>query len=418
LRPLTNLNVIGLNSGTSMDGIDAALFAIGPWRPGASKGRVQSFSEGQNPLGSLHQNVGQNGTPRLSFELLASQLIPFEPSFKRHMERLVASGEASLRQVCLLNSALGEIFAEACQQLIKTAQKKGLDVHLIGSHGQTIWHAPIPGPFFGTSTAGTLQLGDPAYIAALTGVTTVGDFRVTDLALGGQGAPLVSFADQMLFGSYGQAVGVLNLGGIANITVIDDSGEAIMAFDTGPANVLIDEAVRILFDQEFDQGGAIAQRGKVQQKLLVSMKDHPYLGLEPPKTTGRELFGRAFAVQYINDWQAADVSADDIVATLTAFTAASVVSAYSDFVRPRQKLECLVLAGGGAANKTIVGMISQSWPDPLEILDHENFGVPSKFKEALLFALLAYTTYFEIPNNVPACTGAKRKACLGKIVRP
>jgi anhydro-N-acetylmuramic acid kinase len=291
-------------------------------------------------------------------------------------------------------------------------------VDLIGSHGQTVWHAPNPGPFFGTSTAGTLQLGDPAYIAALTGVTTIGDFRVTDMALGGQGAPLVSFADQVLFGSYGRPVGVLNLGGIANITVIDERGEAIMAFDTGPANVLIDEAMRLLFDQQFDHDGSVAASGVVQRKLLSPLVSHPYLAQEPPKTTGRELFGRTFAAQYINDWQAADVSAADIVATLTAFTAASVVSAYSDFVRPRQKLERLVLGGGGAANKTLVSMLAELWPDKLEILGHEHFGVSAKFKEALLFALLAYTTYFEIPNNVPACTGARRKVCLGKIVRP
>ena len=289
---------------------------------------------------------------------------------------------------------------------------------LIGSHGQTIWHAPNPGPFFGTTSSGTLQLGDPAYIAALTRVTTIGDFRTTDLALGGQGAPLVSFADQVLFGSYGQPIGVLNLGGIANITVIDERGEAIMAFDTGPANVLIDEAVRLLFDREFDPQGEIAASGVVQQKLLSQLTHHPYLTLTPPKTTGREIFGRAFAAQYINDWQAADVSPADIVATLTAFTAASVAQAYTDFVRPRQKLERLVLGGGGVDNKTLVAMLAEGWPDPLVILGHEDFGVSAKFKEALLFALLAYTTYFEIPNNVPACTGATRKVCLGKIVRP
>jgi len=392
-----------------MDGIDVALFAIGP-----GTGAHSSSQSSRSPA--------QNGSPRLSYELLASELVPFEPAFKRQMERLVASGEASLRQVCLLNSALGEIFAQACQRLIKAAQRKGLDVDLIGSHGQTIWHAPNPGPFFGTTASGTLQLGDPAYIAALTGVTTIGDFRVTDLALGGQGAPLVSFADQVIFGSRscsdGLALGVLNIGGIANITVIDSRGEAIMAFDTGPGNVLIDEATRLLFDRELDQGGEIAARGKVQQKLLQSLKAHPYLALEPPKTTGREDFGRAFAARYINDWQAADVSAEDIVATLTAFTAESVAMGYSKFVQPRTKLTRLVLGGGGADNKTLLSMLGAAWPDKLEILDHEQFGLSSKFKEALLFALLAYTTYFEIPNNVPACTGAKRKACLGKIVRP
>jgi anhydro-N-acetylmuramic acid kinase len=398
LRPLTTLNVLGLNSGTSMDGIDTALFSIGPAEGNAA--------------------VNSGGPPALTFKLLESELVPFEPAFKRQMERLVASGEASLRQICLLNSSLGEIFAQACQSVIKKAKKQGLSVDLIGSHGQTIWHAPVPGQFFGMNSAGTLQLGDPSYIAALTGVTTVGDFRTSDMALGGQGAPLVSFADQVLFGKFGHAVGVLNLGGIANITVIDEHGEAIMAFDTGPANVLIDEATRILFGQEYDDGGQIAARGRVQPKLLDSLLNAPYFKQTPPKTTGRELFGRSMAAELVDKWQAADVSADDIVATLTAFTAQSIGNAYKDFVRPTQVLERLVLGGGGEANGTLTKMLIESWPDKLQILGHDHFGVSAKFKESLLFALLAYTTYFEIPNNVPACTGARRKVCLGKIARP
>jgi anhydro-N-acetylmuramic acid kinase len=267
------------------------------------------------------------------------------------------------------------------------------------------------------STAGTLQLADPSVIAARTGVTTIGDFRTADVALGGQGAPLTSFADQVIFGKSRTALGVLNLGGIANITVIDNRGEAVMAFDTGPANVLIDEAVRILYKKECDLGGEIAASGQVKEKLLQKLLTMPYLHAAPPKTTGRELFGRTMAEDLVEKWQANDVADRDIIATLTAFTAASIVEAYKAFIAPRVEFNELVLAGGGAANDSLVKMIIERWPSPLTVRQHEDFGVAPKFKEALLFALLAYTTNFGIANNVPACTGASKRICLGKIAR-
>ncbi|MBP9093414.1 anhydro-N-acetylmuramic acid kinase [bacterium] len=401
---LKSLNVLGLNSGTSMDGIDAAVFSIGPDR-GAPAEPVAVASGSDLYL------------PALKMELLHSELVEFAPTFKHQLARLVAEGQTDLRQMCLLNASLGEIFAQASLQVIRSARRKGIEIDLIGSHGQTIWHAPDLSQFWGMSTAGTLQLGDPSVIAARTGVTTIGDFRTADVALGGQGAPLTSFADQVIFGKSRTALGVLNLGGIANITVIDDRGQAVMAFDTGPANVLIDEAMRILYQQEFDENGAVAASGTANARILKELLALPYLHLPPPKTTGRELFGRSMATTLVEQWQANDISPADIVATLTAYTAASIVTAYEQFIAPEVVLGELVLAGGGEANSTLVGMLTSMWPTALTIRRHEDFGVSPKFKEALLFALLAYTTSFGIPNNVPACTGATKRICLGKLAR-
>ncbi len=401
---LKSLNVLGLNSGTSMDGIDAAVFSIGPDR-GA-------------PAEPVAVALGSDlYLPALKMELLHSELVEFAPTFKHQLARLVAEGQTDLRQMCLLNASLGEIFAQASLQVIRSARRKGIEIDLIGSHGQTIWHAPDLSQFWGMSTAGTLQLGDPSVIAARTGVTTIGDFRTADVALGGQGAPLTSFADQVIFGKSRTALGVLNLGGIANITVIDDRGQAVMAFDTGPANVLIDEAMRILYQQEFDENGAVAASGTANARILKELLALPYLHLPPPKTTGRELFGRSMATTLVEQWQANDISPADIVATLTAYTAASIVTAYEQFIAPEVVLGELVLAGGGEANSTLVGMLTSMWPTALTIRRHEDFGVSPKFKEALLFALLAYTTSFGIPNNVPACTGATKRICLGKLAR-
>lgn len=392
--PLTSLNVLGLNSGTSMDGIDAGLFKI-------------------TPVDSKRPADGK--CPALKVELISSQLFAFQDDLKIALEALVAGKQTDLRTICLVNSALGHVFGEAASKVVEQSRKNGIGVDLIGSHGQTLWHEPVSSDFWGMQTSGTLQLGDPAYVAALSGVTTVGDFRTYDMAFGGQGAPLVSFADEVLFGHDGAPVGVLNLGGIANITVVKD-GVSVMAFDTGPASVLIDEAMGVLYQREFDQDGEIAAKGKVNDSLVEQFLSQPYFKLKPPKSTGRELFGRTMAQELVRSWSEQNIAAADIVATLTAITARSIALAYTDFIAPHVALDKIVLGGGGAANKTLLKQLVQSWPTPLALAQHEDFGVSAKFKEALLFALLAYTTYFGIPNNVPLCTGATKRVCLGKIV--
>ena len=190
-----------------------------------------------------------------------------------------------------------------------------------------------------------------------------------------------------------------------------------MAFDTGPANVLIDEAMRILFGREFDEGGAVAGAGTVNEAVLSDLLKEEYFHLAPPKTTGRELFGRKRASELVERLRAESIGPEDIVATLTALTARSIADAYKNFVASRVKIKKLVLGGGGAENPTLTSLLQKYWDGELTLYRHEDYGISTKFKEALLFALLAYTTYFSIPNNVPSCTGASRRVCLGKIVK-
>lgn len=399
------LKVIGLNSGTSMDGVDAALFQIEP-------------SADDTRGGEHRSRLSEHGPPRLSVTMLASVLYPFEDEFRRQLQETVASGQAQLDTVCRMNVALGEVFAASALELINTSGIALSAVGLIGSHGQTIWHAPQAADLWGQPTTGTLQLGEPAIIAARTGLPVVADFRVQDMAVGGQGAPLVAFADQVLFGRYRRPTGVLNIGGIANITLIDDGGEAAMAFDTGPGNMVIDRAVQVLFGVECDIGGALAKSGRIEENWLSEILELPYFATEPPKTTGREAFGYPFADKLIADGQQRQLSREDIIATLTALTPMSIIESYLRFVEPVCKIERLVLGGGGAENETVTELLRDFWPHNIQIRRHEDFGISTKFKEALLFALLGYTTYFGIPNNVPRCTGATRRVCMGKLCRP
>jgi anhydro-N-acetylmuramic acid kinase len=394
-RILKNLTVIGLNSGTSMDGIDAAIFRLSPTQTGNGNG---------------------GETPGIETELVYSGLVPFDPHFVAKMQKLVAGGSLDWRTVCLLNTALGEAFADAALTIIKQAGLTPSDIDLIGSHGQTLWHVPDSTDFWGTDTRGTLQLGESSVIWARTNIPVIADFRTADMAVGGQGAPLVSFADEVLFGGRGIACGVLNLGGIANITAINERGKAVMAFDTGPANMIIDRACSAFFDKEYDEDGKIARKGKINEKWLAEILDEAYFKRQPPKTTGRELFGRPYADELIREAKARGLSGEDTVATLTAFTAKSIANAYADFIESTVRLDEIVVGGGGADNSYLIELLKKYWSHNVKIVRHEDFGISTKFKEALLFALLAYTTYFGVPNNVPVCTGASKRVCLGKLV--
>ncbi len=395
LKPLT---VIGLNSGTSMDGVDAAIFRI-------------------TPKNGSH-SADDDGRPKLSIEMLGHILYEIEPALRQKMKSIVATGHASLEDLCRLDAALGEVFAAAAQRLIRSSNLGSLQVDLIGSHGQTIWHAPQNKHFGGVNCANTMQLGQPAVIAERTGIPVIGDFRVQDVAAGGQGAPLVSFADEVIFGEVGSGIGILNIGGIANITAIGETGEALLAFDTGPGNMLSDRCCERFFGKEYDDGGTIARSGKIDEAWLNEMLSIPYFDLIPPKTTGRELFGLSFADALIDHGSKLGLAQENILATICALTPASIAQQYKRFVEPKVNLKKIVLGGGGAENKFIVEQLAARWPHSLEIARHEDYGVSTKFKESLLFALLAYTSYFRIPNNVPLCTGASHRVCLGKLSLP
>jgi anhydro-N-acetylmuramic acid kinase len=395
MSKLRKLTVLGLNSGTSMDGIDAAIFRIFP----------------------LEEKLEINAKrPAIGVESLHGELIPFDPIFREHLGKLIGSGQTSLKEICLLNAVLGELFAHAALTTIKGAGLTTDEIDLIGSHGLTVWHNPEADKLWGVATNGTLQLGEPSIIRERTGIPVVADFRPADMAAGGQGAPLVAFADQVLFSGNDTPCGVLNLGGIANITVIDASSQATMAFDSGPANAIIDYVCQLLFGLAFDNHGAIAARGKINEEWLSALLRHPYFARKPPKTTGRELFGQQFAQQAIDAANQMGISPEDTMTTLAALTGKSVAAAYADFIQPQISLKRLIVGGGGAENKFLISLIKKYWPHDLQVFTHEDFGISSKFKEALLFALLAYTSYFGIPNNVPACTGAKEYVCLGKVI--
>lgn len=376
------MNVVGLMSGTSADGIDAAVVRI----------------EGRPPA--------------LSVEPLSFTCLPFDAEQQARIFALFEPVTGTVDRICQMNFALGEWFAAAALRAIEQAGLSPQEVALIGSHGQTIYHAVDED----SPVKSTLQIGEAAVIAERTGITTVADFRVADVATGGQGAPLVSYVDWLLLRHPTRARAVQNIGGIANVTYLPagDDSVGVMAFDTGPGNMLIDDAARRATDGRltFDRDGELAAQGRVDRALLDELLAHPYLAQSPPKTTGRELFGASFGEQVWKRGKAHGLDDEDIVATLSAFTAASIADAYRRFL-PQQPDEA-ILGGGGANNPTLVHMLSQRL-SPARVTTHETLGMSSDAKEAIAFAVLAYEAIHGRPGNLPGCTGAGSRAVLGKI---
>jgi anhydro-N-acetylmuramic acid kinase len=370
--------VVGLMSGTSADGVDAALVEI----------------EGNY----LDTRV----------RLLAFETISY-PTDTANAVRNLQNG--TTRDVCEMNFRLGELFAGAALSVIRKAGLKPADVHLIGSHGQTIYHLPDVEP----PGRSTLQIAEPCVIAERTGIATVADFRMRDVAAGGYGAPLIPYVDFILFRRSGRVRALQNIGGIANVTVVTPSLDGVFAFDTGPGNILIDECVRAMTSgaQQFDRDGRLGRAGKVDDEILQELLEHPYLGVPPPKTTGRELFGAELARRLVSA-----VPPDhriDILATLTAFTAHSIKMSYDRFVFPQTAVDEVILSGGGGNNVYLVELLRTLFaPIPVRISDE--FGIPSDAKEAIGFAILANETVSGNPSNVPAATGASHPVALGKIV--
>ena len=378
--------IVGLMSGTSADGIDAVAAEI------RGSGR------------QLHTRV------------LSHTHHPFPSVLRQHILRVCLHG--TVAEICELNFALGEQFARAALAVIRRAKLKPRDIAAIGSHGQTIHHLP------NARTPSTLQIGEPAVIAERTGITTVADFRARDMAAGGQGAPLVPYADWVLFTDDTRPRIVQNIGGIGNLTFLPPRAELddVIAFDTGPGNMVIDALVtaRTHGRQTFDQNGRLAARGAVSEELLAELMAHPFLRRRPPKTTGREEFGEMFADQMLTSARRLHLSTEHMVATATALTAASIAASYRRFVFP--KLEAaelgrlqIILGGGGARNPTLRRMLTRQIGVG-ELLTHEDFGIANAAKEALAFAILAHETLQGKPGNVPRATGARRATVLGKIV--
>lgn len=369
-------------SGTSMDGIDAALLEL-------------------------------NGTPAdAEWSLLAFRPSPYGDERRARLQECVERGTSAT--LCRLHADLGAWLAEAVHGILEQAEVDPGDVAAIGSHGHTIWHIPPDGRRRGA----TLQLGDPATLAEHTGIDVVADFRTRDMAASGQGAPLVPFADRILFSLPGKRRALQNLGGIGNVTWLPPRGseEPLRAFDTGPGNALLDLAAERATSGRLrcDLDGALAARGTVDHALLARLMSDPFFDLEPPRSTGRERFGHALVDAIVADRRpTSDADWADLIATLTAFTARSVGEAYRRWVAPKG-LDEVVLTGGGAKNPTLAGAIAREIA-PAEIAGPEALGLDPDAREAAAFAVLAWAHLLGAPANVPEATGAVGPRVLGSL---
>lgn len=384
------MQIIGLMSGTSADGIDAALVEIA------------------------------GGPRRFRWSLRAFVCVPWEAGLQAAI-LAACRPDAPLQTIVALNYRLGEVFAEAAEAAAQAAGVPMEQVDAIASHGQTVWHQPTPFDIAGAGATGTLQIGEPAVIAARTGRVVVADFRATDMALGGQGAPLVPFADYALFASKRETRVVQNIGGIANVTLLPAGGTLadVRAFDIGPGNMLLDALTRRVTEgvQSYDANGEIAARGAVCMPLLAEFLAHPYFAAPPPKSTGREMFGEAFAERFTRAARRRKASAEDTLATATTLTAETIARAYRDWLLPHGAIQTVILGGGGVHNRTLTRLLSERLA-PARLTTHAEFGLPDDAKEAVAFALLACETLHGRPSNVPSATGARGPAVLGKIVLP
>jgi anhydro-N-acetylmuramic acid kinase len=377
LRTVSPRRVIGLISGTSADGIDTALVEI----------------------------QGAGATTRV--RLVDFQTRLFDSALRA---RVLALGEAAAPELLRMHYRLGEEFAQAALGAIDRARRSGLDVHLIGSHGQTARHHPRAWESDGR--AATLQLGEPAVIAERTGLPVVADFRPRDIAAGGEGAPLVPLVDWLLFRRAGATRACLNMGGIANVTVVTDRVENVQAFDLGPANMPLDLVVHAWTGgaETFDRDGARAAEGRVDSGLVAELLRHPFLALPPPKSTGREAFGDVFVAPLVARYAGRE---GDLLASLTRFVAESVAAGIRQWVS--EPVAEVLVSGGGARNRTLMAALAAALA-PVPVRSLAEVGLDPDAKEAVAFAVLANETLFGRPGNVPGATGAAGPRVLGKLV--
>jgi anhydro-N-acetylmuramic acid kinase len=391
--------VAGVMSGTSADGINVALV-----RMASASRRTRS------------------GAAHASFQLLGHAEYSYPKKVRAAVQAAMNASRASVADLARLNFLLGELYADA---VLATERQFRVKVALVGCHGQTLYHQGEPRRFLGRMVAATWQTGEAAIVAGKVGAPVVSDFRPADMAAGGKGAPLVPFLDYMLFHDAHVGRIVQNIGGIANLTAIPAGASAndVIAFDTGPGNMVIDAVTEKLFGQSFDRGGRIAASGKVLDKVLDKFLQGNFFQRNPPKTAGREEFGREFVSEFLRS--CGRCQKQDVVATATALTAKSIALALRSYavensasVRKLAFRE-MILSGGGAKNSMLVAMLTSELPPlGLQLRFSDEFGLPSAAKEAVAFAILAHATWHQRPSSVPSATGAKRAAVLGKISYP
>jgi len=379
--------VAGVMSGTSADGIDVALVRIG-------------LTQGKTRI-----------------KLLAHHAVKYPASLRRAVLAAMDAKQSSTAELARLNWRLGMAYAEAVKAAV---QKYKAKVDLIGCHGQTVYHQAKAAAYAGRKLACTWQLGEPGLIAAEMRVPVVSNFRPADMVVGGQGAPLVPLLDYVLFAHQKRMRVLQNIGGIGNLTVIPAGGSTqdLLAFDTGPGNMVIDALMERLFQKKYDRNGRTTDRGRVQQGVVEAVLREPYFAIKPPKSAGREQFGTDFAAEFLARCKKAGGGPEDAVATATALTVESIALACERFLKPLTKgVEVdYIVAGGGARNAMLMRMLRQRLaPMNYTVVASDALGLPSQAKEAVAFALLAWHTRHGLPGNIPAATGARRPVVLGEI---
>ena len=365
---------IGMMSGTSMDGIDAVLLCL---------------------------------DDKFKFEVLATNSLEYPKEIRENLLQ-IANNNGTTKDICFMDFVVGKLFANCANELINKSGLDSKDIGFIASHGQTIFHIPEELEICGIKTRSTLQIGNISVIANETNIKTIGDFRSMDIATGGQGAPLVPFADELIFGRDIPRA-IQNIGGIGNVTILSPDCDTF-AFDTGVGNMLIDYYANKFFNIPYDKDGLIASKGCIDNEWLNKLLQEPYYSKHPPKSTGRELFNNIYAEKILSN---APQSPYDIMATITALTAKTIVDAYKNFVLPKTNIKEVVIGGGGACNSFLLKCLGQYSDGNFIIKTHEDFGIQDKFKEAIAFAILGYCTENNITNNLPSCTGATKKIVMG-----
>lgn len=366
--------IIGLMSGTSCDSIDAGLCIV---------------------------------HPDMSCELVQGINYKYPPHIREKIFNLF-SGNATVKDICQMNFAIGKCFADACKLLISEHGKPDF----IASHGQTVYHYPFDEKLDNISLKSTLQIGESSVIAKETGCMVISNFRENDIANGGEGAPLVCFADEKWFKPLKKNFAIQNIGGISNVTVISQD-KPTFGFDTGLGNIMMDYCMNKFYQKPYDEDGKIANSGKIQESWLDCLMQDDYYFKNPPKSTGREYF----SAQYIeNALKFGPKEPADIIATVTALTAKTIAKSYERFIYPDIDINEVVVGGGGAYNPALMKFLRHYLPKHIDLKTHEAYGISNNFKEVMAFALLGYCTYYNIPNNLPECTGAERRVVLGKTV--
>ena len=375
---------VGLMSGTSLDGVDTVLCEIS----------------------------GQDESTKVKQLYFKTYDIP--ESLRTKIRKCCSRELIPVDLICSLNFELGYLFADAVKSLCKDANVKLEDLSFIASHGQTIFHIPKA---YDDYVPSTLQIGEAAIIANECKTKVISNFRVMDMAVGGEGAPLVPYSETLLYSEENQAVALQNIGGIGNVTVLPKKGDTkkVIAFDTGPGNMMIDEAVRTFYGKKYDTDGYYARQGNLIPSLAAELKEHPYFNLEIPKTTGREMFGEHFTKSILEKYHSCEPN--DLIHTFTWFTAYSIAYHYKKYLISEYGLKKCIIGGGGAYNSYLLELIRNEIPE-VTVMTQEKHGFSSEAKEALAFVILGNQTYHRSPSNVPSATGAKKSVILGQITYP